>query len=218
VAPFADALQNIGYLGLSLLAVVGGTVAGAVLTAVLVWLACKLFFKRQPPRPVRAILRWLGAVAGALFVAGYLKFGGGTGWLFGEGGPGSGGKSAGEAALSNDVPKAKGGDAKAKDKVADQPPPAQADRLRVVILGGSLVQGRAFYRIEGQREPVDLKAVQDQVRQRRQQSGSLLTAVDILVYQNSLDYNTEPVRQLRAWVTEAGLTPHLVELRGDIPP
>jgi hypothetical protein len=218
MAPFADALQNIGYLGLSLLAVVGGAVAGAVLTAVLVWLACKLFFKRQPPRPVRAILRWLGAVAGALFVAGYLKFGGGTGWLFGEGGlgPGSGDKSAGETALSNDVPKAKGDDAKAK--VADQPPPTQADRLRVVILGGALVQGRAFYRIEGQREPVDLKGVQDQVRQRRQQTGSPLTAVDILVYQNSLDYNTEPVRQLRAWVTEAGLTPRLVELRGDIPP
>ena len=44
-----------------------------------------------------------------------------------------------------------------------------------------------------------------------------VAGVDILMYQNSLDYNTDPVRQLRAWAAGAGLTPAIVELNENIP-
>ena len=74
MAPLADALENLGLLGLSVLAVVGAAVAGGLLTALLVWLVCRLFFRRQPPPLARKLLRWLGAIAGALLVAGYLHF------------------------------------------------------------------------------------------------------------------------------------------------
>ncbi len=219
VPPLADALENLGFLGLSLLAVIGGAVAGALLTAGVVWLACRGLFGKQPPRPVRTLLRWLGALAGALFVAGYLKFGGGSGWLLGSGfgfGPGGSGKE-GAQALPKDTPTKPADKATERPKSVEEPPAARSDRVRITVLGGNLVQGRAFYRIEGQNRAVDLKEIQEYIQRRREQPGGALAGVDILIYQDSLGYNTEPVKQLKERVTESGLTPNLVELRSDIP-
>jgi hypothetical protein len=214
MAPLADGLQNLGYLGLSVLAVAGGAMAGAAVTAGLVLLICRFFARQQPPPAVRKLLRWLGGIAGALLVAGFLKFGGGTGWLFGEGGlgPGQGGKSAGKAALKQD--KGKPSDQTTDTKATEQP---RADRVRVVILGGELVKVPNYYRIEGQPQPVDLKGVRDHL-QRLQQSGPKLAGVDILIYRNSLYSNSDAVKLLKAQVAELGLTPNLVELNVDIPP
>jgi hypothetical protein len=215
MAPLADGLQNLGFLGLSVLAVAGGAVAGAALTAALVWLPCRLFARKQPPPAMRKLLRWLGGIAGALLVAGYLKFGGGTGWLFGEGGlgPGQGGQSTGEAALKQDKGKPS---SKADETKAAAEQPLRADRVRVVILGGELVKVPNYYRIEGQPQPVDLKGVRDHI-QRLQKSDPKLAGVDILIYRNSLYSNSDAVKLLKAQVAELGLTPNLVELNGDIP-
>jgi hypothetical protein len=214
VAPLASALENLGFLGLSLLAVAGGAVVGALLTALAVWATCRYFAKKQPPPFVRKVLRWLGGIAGALAVAGYLHFGGGSGWLL-ESGPGLGGdQTGGHTTPRSNVPPAKAPDS--APKTVAEPLAPRADRVRVAVLGGELVRGRAFYRIEGEKQPTDLNGVREAVAKRRQ-SGPL-AGVDILIYQNSLDYNTDGVKQLRAWVTESGLTPNLIELRGDIPP
>ena len=136
MALLANALENLGFLGLSLLAVVGGAVAGAVVTAVVVWLACRFFARKQPPPVVRKLLRWLGAIAGALLVAGYLHFGGGSGWLFGEGaGPGGGGRPSGTGEAPKAAAATKAGETETSPKTALEPPP-QADRVRIVVLGG----------------------------------------------------------------------------------
>jgi hypothetical protein len=209
----ATALENLGFLGLSLLAVAGGAVAGAALTAAAVWLACRFLARQQPPQVVRKLLRWLGGIAGALAVAGFLKFGGGSGWLLGSG-PGLGGEQPGAGTPRIDAAPAKSPET--APKASAEPPPARADRVRVVVLGGELVHSRAFYRIEGEKQATDLKGVQEHVKRRRQ--AGPLAGVDILIYQNSLDYNTDAVKQLRAWLTEDGLTTNLIELRGDIPP
>ena len=66
MAPLGNALDNLGLLFMSLLAVVGGAVAGAVITAGVVWLVCRYGVGRQPPFAARKLLRWLGAIAGCL--------------------------------------------------------------------------------------------------------------------------------------------------------
>jgi hypothetical protein len=205
-------VENLGVLGMAVLAVVGGAVAGAALTAVLVWLTCRTFFRKQPTPSVAKVLRYLGAIAGALAVGGFLKFGGGTGYLFGTGGPGGGVANSTEA--GDKKPATKSGEE--KPAKLDSPPAKREDRVRVTVLGGTLVKGKAYYRLDGSPEAVDLARVKEAVRAR--QAAGPLAGVDILIYQNSLGYNTDPVRQLKVWVTESGLTPNPAELPGDIPP
>jgi hypothetical protein len=210
-------LENLGNLGVAVLAVVGGAVVGAVVTSVAVWLVSRYYFKKTLPAAPRTLLRWLGAFAGALLVAGFLSLGG-AGWgPFGGGGPGFGAGAAGDSAGTDAAKSAAADAAKGQDAKATDPPARGGERVRVIVLGGSLVQGRAFYRIEGQRQPSDLDAVREFVR-RRQGESPPLGGVDILIYQNSSDANTEQVKQLRAWALGSGLTPHVVELSGDIPP
>jgi hypothetical protein len=149
-------------------------------------------------------------------VAGYLHFGGGSGWLFGEGaGPGGGGRPGGEGEAPKTAAPSKA------VELDTQPTPAveqrpQADRVRVVVLGGELVKVPAYYRIEGQRQPVDLKGVRDYIEQRLRQPDRI-GAVDILIYRNSLYSNSEPVRRLKELIADLRLTPNVVELSGDIP-
>lgn len=208
-----SALDNLGVLGMALLAVVGGAVAGAGLTAAAVWLICRFLFKKQPPKLIAKLLNYLGAIAGALAIGYFLKFGGGTGYLFGTGGPGGG--IAGSQVTSNDT----GKQAKAADEKParlDSAPAKRDDRVRVTVLGGALVKGKAYYRLDSSAEPVDLAKVKEVVRARL--AAGSLAGVDILIYQNSLGYNTDPVRQLKAWVTESGLSSNPAELPGEIPP
>lgn len=207
-----NALENLGFLGIRVLAVVGGAVVGALLTSFVVWLAGKYWLKREAPWPAKKLLRTLGAIAGALVVASFLHLSGGGWGLFGGGGTGTG--------ESGDRGGSKGQQAASQSK--DQTSPGAAvvnpagERVRITVLGGELVQPPAYYRVEGRPAAVELKDVQEFVRSRREQ-GKPLAAVDILVYRNSVDQNSQPVRRLQAWVRESGLTPNLVLLPDDIP-
>jgi hypothetical protein len=208
----ANGLENLGFLGIRVLAVVGGAVVGALLTSFVVWLAGKYWFKRQAPWPAKKLLRTLGAIAGALLVASFLHLSGGGWGLFGGGGTGTG--ESGERGGSKGQ--------QAANQAKEQPSQGAAivapgaERVRVTILGGALVHPPAFYRVEGRPGAVELKDVQELVRSRREQ-GKTLAAVDILVYENSLGQDTEPVKRLQAWVRESGLTPNLMLLPGEIP-
>lgn len=207
----ANALDNLSFLTMAVLAVVGGAVVGALLTMLSVWFVSKYFFKRQLPWGPRKLLRILGAIAGALFVAGFLHFGGGGWGPFGGDGTGTG-DGAGKSAAPASEP------TKDPSTTANPATPAPtADRIRIIILGGQLVRGRAFYRIEGQRTACELKDVQEFIKNRRAQAGHPITTVDVLVYQDSAGYNTEQVKQLMNWLTESGLTPNQVRLPSDIP-
>lgn len=204
-------LKNLSDLGVAVLAVLGAALAGAALTASVVWLVCRLAFGKQPPKPFAKLLNYLGAIAGALFIGAYLKLGGGTGHFFGTGTGQTGAQSKG---VPKDTVATKSGEEKPEKR--DSPPARQDDRVRVTILGGSLVKGKAFYRLDGSAEPVDLARVKEAIGAR--QKAGPVAGVDILIYQNSLGYNTDPVRQLKAVVTGSGLTPNPAELPGDIPP
>ena len=208
----ANGLENLGYLGIRVLAVVGGAVVGALLTSLVVWLAGKYWFKRQAPWPAKKLLRTLGAIAGALLVASFLHLSGGGWGLFGGGGTGIGdsgdrGGSKGQQAANQSKEQTSQGAAIVAPGT---------ERLRVTVLGGALVHPPAYYRVDGRPGAVELKDVQDLVRSRRDQ-GKSLAAVDILIYDNSLGQDTEPVKKLQAWVRESGLTPNLMLLPGEIP-
>ncbi|HTK77116.1 MAG TPA: hypothetical protein VL371_17755 [Gemmataceae bacterium] len=208
----ANGLENLGFLSIRVLAVVGGAVVGALLTSFLVWLAGKYWFKRQAPWPAKKLLRTLGAIAGALLVASFLHLSGGGWGLFGGGGIGTG--DTGDRGGSKGQ--------QATNQTKDQTSPGAAivapgsERVRVTILGGALVHPPAFYRVEGRPGAVELKDVQDAIRGRRD-PGKPLAAVDILIYDNSLGQDTEPVKKLQAWVRESGLTPNLMLMPGEIP-
>lgn len=208
----ANGLENLGFLGIRVLAVVGGAVIGMFVTTFIVWLAGKYWFKRPVPWPAKKLLRTLGAIAGALLVASFLHLSGGGWGLFGGGGTGTGdsgdrGGSKGQQATNTSKEQPSSGGA----IVAPS-----AERLRVTVLGGAIVRPPAYYRVEGWPAPVELKEVQDLVRSRREQAKSL-AAVDILIYDNSLGQDTEPVKRLQAWVRESGLTPNLMLVPGEIP-
>jgi len=208
----ASGLENLGFLSVRVLAVVGGAVVGALLTTFVVWLAGKYWFKKPVPWPARKVLRTLGAIAGALLVASFLHLSGGGWGLFGGGGTGTGdtgdrGGSKGQQAVAT------------RSKEGASPAaivPSGADRVRVTILGGALVHPPAFYRVEGRPAAIELKEVQELIRGHREQ-GKSLAAVDMLIYDNSLGQDTEPVKKLQAWVRESGLTPNLMLLPGEIP-
>jgi hypothetical protein len=145
-------------------------------------------------------------------VASFLHLSGGGWGLFGGGGTGTGdsgdrGGSKGQQAANQSKEQTSQGAAIVAPGT---------ERLRVTVLGGALVHPPAYYRVEGRRGRVELKDIQDVVRSRRDQ-GKSLAAVDILIYDNSLDRNTEPVKKLEAWVRESGLTPNMVLVTGEIP-
>ena len=184
-----------------------GAVASAILTALVVWTLCRYTVHRQPPRPVNRMLRILGGLAGALAAILFLPIGYG-GFGLGSGGlglgPGGGGFTPRDAphvaSLSGIDPK------------ANEPPP----RIAVVMLGGSLVRGEAYYRFEDDPTPRTLAEIQAKLRKGVKADKS--PALDVVIYfEDSLAQQSAPVQQLVEWAKQAGLSVTVVTKPGHIP-
>jgi hypothetical protein len=189
-----------------------GALVGAILTAVVVWFVCRLTVKKQPPRPVRRMLRILGGVAGAIAAILFLPIGYG-GFGLGSGGlglgPGGGGFTPSQMAASKSL---SGIDPK------DPANPAPDRRTTVIMLGGPLVRGDAFYRFEDDRTPQSLSDVQAKLRTKMQDDPPL-TGLDIVIYfEDSLAQQSAPVIRLVEWCKQAGLNVNIVTKSGHIPP
>jgi hypothetical protein len=208
----AGALENLSFLTVRVLAVVGGAVVGALVTSIVVWLAGKYWLRRPLPWGPKKLLRILGAIAGALLVASFLHLSGGGWGLFGGGGSGTGESGDRGGTAKADAPKETPSAAAALNNV-----PPGTERANVTVLGGALVKGQAYYRVEGERAATDLNGVREFVRRRQEQAGGRLAAVDILIFQDSLEEKTEPVKKLRELVVDAKLKPNIVLMPGDIP-
>jgi len=189
-----------------------GAVVGAILTALIVWLLCRMTVKKQPPRSINKMLRILGAVAGAIAAILFLPIGFG-GFGLGSGGlglgPGGGGFTPAPAvspkSLSGMDPK-DGSNAKPEQKAT------------VIMLGGPAVRGEAFYRFDDDPTPQTLADVQAKLR-RRMQADPPLTSLDIVIYfEDSLAQQSAPVTRLMEWSKQAGLTANIVKKSGHVPP
>jgi hypothetical protein len=189
-----------------------GAVVGAILTALFVWLLCRMTVKKQPPRSINKMLRILGAIAGAIAAILFLPIGFG-GFGLGSGGLGLGPGGGGFAPSHAVAPKSLSG---MDPKDAANPKPEQ--RATVIMLGGPAVRGEAFYRFDVDPTPLTLAEVQTKLRG-RMQADPPLTALDVVIYfEDSLAQQSAPVTRLMEWSKQAGLTANIVNKTGHLPP
>jgi hypothetical protein len=191
-------------------AIIGG-VLGAVATGILVWFLCRFAVNRQPPRIARRFLRILGGIAGAMAAVLFLPIGfGGFGLGWGGFGFGSGDSNSALQAVAPDS---------TPDEIPRPPPPdPAASRARIVILGGPLVRGEAFYRFDDERTPLSLAELQARLGD-RMKADPPLAAIDILIYfEDSLAKQSAPVVRLTDWAAQVGLSVSVSSHPGRIPP
>jgi len=181
-------------------------VAGAILTALAVWTLCRFTVRRQPPRPVNRLLRILGGIAGAIAAILFLPIGYG-GFGFGSGGLGLG--PGGGGFKPNDAPHT--ASLSGIDPKASQPPP----RIAVIMLGGSLVRGDAYYRFDDDPTPRTLSEIQSKWRGA---NADHPPGLDVVIYfEDSLAQQSAPVRHLVEWAKQAGLSVTVISKPGHIP-
>lgn len=193
-------------------AAIFGAVAGAILTALAVWLICRFSVTKQPPKPMRKMLRILGAITGALAAILYLPVGYGGFGLGGFGlglGPGGGGFAPSASQMASQ--------SKPEPKTATEPDAKPTVRVRVVMLGGPQVVGDACYRIEPDRKTRTLADVREHIRSRRDASPPV-ELLEIVVHDDSLAARSAQVQQLRDWAVMSGLRVEVVLAPGSIPP
>jgi hypothetical protein len=199
------------FIGRAAAALVGGIV-GAILTAFVVWFICRLTVNRQPPRLVNRFLRILGGIAGAMAAILFLPVGfGGFGLGFtGLGlGPGGGGFTPSQVQMQTPPPTPE------KPKAPDS---KLQPRARIIVLGGPLVRGEAFYRFDDDRTPLTLAEAQARLRT-KMQADPPIKALDIVIYhEDSLARQSAAVARLNEWATQVGLSVSVLTEPGHIPP
>lgn len=189
-----------------------GAIAGAIIVTIVVWFICRMTVNKQPPRSIRKTFRILGALAGAIAAVMFLPIGYG-GFGLGSGGlglgPGGGGFTPAESKSSESLSKQ---DTKSLESSSG---PKTAS---IVMLGGSLVSGEAFYRFEDDRKALTLGEIQAKLKN-RMQAEPPLTALEVVIYfEDSLARQSAPVVRLVEWANQAGLKVTVVSRPGHVPP
>lgn len=203
--------QNLGAFVVNILAVAGGFLIGYVLMYYgLPWLL-KMATARliQVPKWLRSILSLVAGVIVAWLVA-LLVFGtGGTGWWPGGGGgfPGGGGggtsKNGGPTARETAPEKGTG---------RENGGPAEDQTLRVEVLnwaGEQPILDTRRYRIVGEQDLKTMLEIEELVD--RQSRDGRLKRLEIVIYLNSPDKDTQPVQDLQNLAKRKGLTPAVTE-------
>ena len=207
----ANMVANFGQFVVNCLAVAGGAAVGGFGTGWLVNRLCATFVRKPLPRPALVTIRLLGAVAGGLLIALFV-FNGPGGWGLG-GGWGSGGIGKGETTDTSTGRSASDRETRpgtSKTETESQ----RADRVRVQLLGGRRVQGRAYYRVEGESAARTLPELQQFIRSKRPAPAG----VTVLIYEDSIAANLPPVRDLEEWARGEGLAVDVERLPKLLPP
>ena len=208
----ANVIQDLTVLVGRIAAGLVGAAVGYVVTAAAMWFLFRMTVNRQPPRPARRVLRGLGAIGGALAAVLFLPVGYG-GFGLGSGGlglgPGGGGFTPSSATVVEPA---------AAPAESPKPEPKPSDRTaRVIMLGGPLVRGEAFYRWGDEESPRTLAEIQTRLRT-RMDADPPATSLDIVIYfEDSLARQSSPVHRLADWAAQAGLSVRIVPLPGRIP-
>jgi hypothetical protein len=201
---------NLGDLVVRVLAVAGGAFLGGLLTGLVVQLLVRAVALAKVPRRILWVLRVLGTVAGGLVVY-WLLFhgsGGAGGWGFGGGwglGSGTGREGAGEGAGSTGRETATSRDTA---RTPGSTAPNRTGQLQVEVLGirnSKPIDDGRFYRLEGEADRHTLDEIERIILQRRAEAPAL-HKVEVVLYLDSPAEATEPVRALRSWAEQNGLT------------
>jgi hypothetical protein len=187
------------------LAVVGGAAVGGFGTGLILQLSARLATTKQVPRSVPRLMRILGAVTSGLAVAYFLFHGSGPG---GGGSGEGGGKDAGKGSHDADV----GKEVKPKEKPKDSYPP-ELKSMSVTVLPGK--DGR-YYRIGDEKKTLTFTELKDRVEFRRAQAMPF-ERLNIVIYKNSPDQNTQIVQQIKVLAQENSVTPEISEPNENAP-
>ncbi len=198
-------VTEIFYLGVKILAVAGGALAGFFLGPPVARLLVRLAFHRPTPPSVALVSRFVGA-----FVLGFLIYlipiGGGQG-----GGGTGGGRGAGLGpGKDNPSTKDRGKPRPDKDRTTaktprktEEPPPHV---LAVQILGGAAVKQDRYYRVKMDGKAVDLtdEGVRKIIEEDRKQ-GKRLQRLEIQMDDDSVDATSRVVTDLEEMGKHYGL-------------
>jgi hypothetical protein len=191
--------ENLGYVVIKVLAVAGGVLVGAVVSGLLLQLLVRLTTTARPPRWALRVVRVLGGVILGwlvfLFVFGYS--GGTGGGFFGGGGPGTGkGGGAGTTAKTETT-------GKETVQSTEREKASKGSSLRVEVLVDPRSNAPGF-RVEGRQGLLSLAELQSLVKH-RQQEGPGVKRLEIVLYRNSPDRDSGPVKELLTWCNREGL-------------
>jgi hypothetical protein len=202
--------DNLGELVVKVLAVAGGALVGGLGSGLLVQLLVRLTTTARVPKRVLQVVRILGAIALGWLVALFLfgtgtGTGGGLGW-FGGGGGGGGGTGTGK--------EGPGTSARAESTGREVPVPVETGRapstpaesarmLRVDVLIDRRNNATVF-RPEGRQDVLDLAGLKGYLQKRRAQAPTL-QRLELVIYLNSPDRDSGPVKDLLAWAGREGL-------------
>ncbi len=197
--PWADewaSPENLGYVIIKVLAVAGGVLVGAVGSGLLLQLLVRFATTARAPRWAVRVVRVLGGIIVGwlvfLFVFGYS--GGSGGGLFGGGGPGTA-KGGGAGTTARAETTAKEAAASTEGRKADK-----ERTLRVEVLVDPRANAPGF-RVEGRQGLLSLAELQSFVKQ--QSPG--VKRLEIVLYRNSPDRDSGPVKELLAWCGREGI-------------
>jgi hypothetical protein len=204
--------ENLGVAVIKVLAVAGGALVGGLLTGLTVQLLARLLTASRVPARLLRVMRLAGGVTGAVIVAVFIfgtgsGTGGGFGWFAGGGGTGPGtareGTTTARQALTGTAP---GPRTTARDRT---------HTLRVEVLVDRR-DNRTVFRPEGTTELLSLRKVEDYVRQRREREPAL-DRLELVIYLNSPDRDSGPVKELRDWARRERLATSDDEPRTNAP-
>jgi hypothetical protein len=196
--------DNLGDWVVKLLAVAGGVLVGGVGSGLLLQLLVRLTTAGRVPKWILQVVRVLGAVIGGWIVAMFV-FGSGTGTGMGWGGGGGTGTG----------PEGTGRGTGAEPRAREEPGPqetapergtARAAPDRTLRVDG-LVDRRnntTAFRLQGQQDLLSLDDLEKYVRSRREQAPAL-QRLELVLYRNSPDRDSGPVKELLAWAQREGL-------------
>ncbi len=192
--------DNLGEVVIKVLAVAGGVLVGAVGSGLLLQLLVRLTTTGRVPKGVLRVVRVLGAVAGGLLVALFVfnsgggPGGGGWGWF--GGGAGSGGTAKVTTAPEGPT---------ARETVREERTTGReaAGTVRVEVLIDRKDNATAF-RPDGKPELLSLADLEKYVRGRREEPAPP-RRLELVIYPNSPDRDSGPVKELLAWARREGL-------------
>lgn len=176
------------------LAVVGGFVAGYLLTMIACRLLGKYAIKRRIPEPIERASRIIGGILLAALVA-FLLF---KGWGFGGTGTGEGPESGGPTSGKENLGKAK------------QPPSKSTSSETVVVTRLIVTIQPAMdypktFRFDGDPEGIELNAATKRIDALKSVGGDKLQLLEIRVYKNSSEVGTRDVNSFIEHANRIGI-------------
>lgn len=192
-----QSVDNLTNVGINILAIIGGFIAGYIITWILVALLSKYALKRKIPRPVQLLLRYVGGLLLAILIALYV-FGEGGG---GMGSPGDDGINSGDQQGEEipDVPDPRPEPEQQPDPQPENTEPVpKGQRMEIIVLGG-YISDMKYYRLVETGEEFTLQELTERIQQKLLEPNSVLKELRIRKEGGDAGEVSPAVNALETW-------------------